>query len=171
MTARKATAAKASVPARVRRPTAAELAAAGGVTPGQEVWVEPPAAELDPDVDFDLAAWRDDLKAQQVEATRGAIRFRLDDRRLDAPAPTYQVEIPLLGRWKGKALRRLEDRTPAAIIDSIGMATGDPELVDVLDELTQDEVGAVLQHLVDASGVTPGESKPSGASSRSTRRR
>lgn len=169
MTARKAVAAKAT-PARVRKPTVAELAAASAVTPGQEVWEEP-AAGFDPDVDFDLGAWRDDQRAQQVEATRDVVLFRLDDRRVDAPASTYVVEIPLLGKWKGKALRRLEGQTPAAVVDAFGLATGDDELVAVLDELEQDEVGAVLNHLVSASGVGPGESGPSGASSRSTQRR
>ncbi len=157
-----------ATPARVRRPTDAELAAVSPVTPGQEVWEEP--AELDPEVDFDLGSWRAQ-QGQQVEATRETIRFRLDDRRDGDHDPTYVVELPLLSQWQGKALRRLEAQTPAGIIDALGLASGDPDLVEVLDELTQEEVGAVLEHLINKSGVGPGESRPSGASSRSTRRR
>ncbi len=159
------TAPRKATPARVRRSTPGELA-----TPAPAE-APAPTTGFDPDVDFDMSRWRDEELSQVVEATRESVTFRLDDRRPDAPASTYVVDVPLLGEWPGKALRRLEDQTPAAIIDSLGLATEDAELVSVLDELKQKEVAAVLNHLTKASGVTPGESRPSGASSRSTRRR
>lgn len=125
---------------------------------------------FDPDLDFDMSAWREG-KAQVAEATRGDLLFRISDRREDAPADLYEARIPLLTKWLGKTLRQLETGSVVGMIQSLAAAAGDPDLEAVLDELTGDEVGAIIEHLTEASGVTPGESKPSGASSRRTQRR
>jgi hypothetical protein len=158
------TAPKTAAPARARRSTPAEIAA----TPTEE----PVAAEpgFDAELDFDMSAWREQ-KAQQVEATRDTLLFRIADRRDDADSDLYEVEIPLLSKWRTKALRLLESNSIGGMIESLTSAAGDPELEAVLDELDADEIGAIIEHLTKASGVTPGESRRSGKSSRSTQRR
>ncbi len=129
--------------------------------------------EFDTEVDFDLGKWRQDQKAQQAEANRRiAVLFRIDDRRDGVPEGSlYEVEIPVYSRWKTGAARILESGTISGVVDALAKAADDPELVEVLEELDGDEISAIIEHLANISGVTPGESRPSGASSKRTRRR
>jgi hypothetical protein len=165
------TATPAARPARARRSTPAELSAAGvpdheptgpGLVDGDE--------DFNPETDFDLGKWRAQ-KGQQVEAVRDYVLFRLDDRRDDAPAPTYTVQIPLFSKWPFKALRMVQSGTLDGFYSGLAMMVADPDAMDVIDELENDEIEALVEYLAAASGVTPGESRPSGASSRSIRRR
>ncbi len=157
--------------ARVRKSTPAEMAAVPEQPASKEDLVED-EQEFDTSVDFDLAKWRDDQKAQEVEATRKGVLFRIDDRREDAEeGALYEIEIPLYSHWPTKAARVLESATVGGVVDALALAARDPELVEVLEELDGNEISAIIEHLAARSGVTPGESKPSGASSKNTRRR